>query len=95
VDGGGTRALTKPNRLRAWLYTGLKALLWGGPILLFLAATAFGILEVHSSTDTWIGLAAGRQIYTADEFPKTDTFSYTFNGEVWYNQNWLTHLFQY
>jgi len=69
--------------------------LYIGPILLFVAATAYGILEVHSSTDTWIGLAAGRQILTADEFPKHDTFSYTFNGEVWYNQNWLTHLVQY
>ena len=95
MDGGGPRALTSPDRLPAWLHTGLWALLLIGPIGLFLAATAFGILEVHSSTDTWIGLAAGQQIYTADEFPKTDTFSYTFNGEVWYNQNWLTHLFQY
>ena len=70
-------------------------LLWTGPILLFVAAAANGVLEVHSSTDTWIGLAAGRQILTSDEFPTTDTFSYTFNGEVWYNQNWLTHLYQY
>ena len=95
MDGGGPRALTNPNRLPARLHTGLAALLLLGPILLFVAATAFGVLEVHSSTDTWIGLAAGRQIFTADEFPKTDTFSYTFNGKVWYNQNWLTHLSQY
>jgi len=66
-----------------------------GPIVLFLMATAYGILEVHSSTDTWIGLAAGRQILTSDEFPKADTFSYTFYGQTWYNQNWLTHLAQY
>ena len=66
-----------------------------GPVLLFLAATAFGVLEVHSSTDTWIGLAAGKQILTSDEFPTTDTFSYTFYGKPWYNQNWLTHLGQY
>jgi len=96
VDGGGLRARTSPDRLPAWLHTGLMVLLvLVGPVSLFVAATAFGILEVHSSTDTWIGLAAGQQIYTADEFPKTDTFSYTFNGKVWYNQNWLTHLAQY
>ena len=73
----------------------LRILLFAGPVLLYLGATAFGVSEVHFSTDTWIGLAAGRQILTSDEFPKTDTFSYTFNGQVWYNQNWLTHLIQY
>jgi len=66
-----------------------------GPIALFLGAMAFGFLEVHSSTDTWIGLAAGRQILTSTEFPTSDTFSFTFHGETWYNQNWLTHLYQY
>jgi hypothetical protein len=85
-----TNSLTTPTTPR-WL----SGVLYVGPVALFLAATAYGILEVHSSTDTWIGLAAGRQILTADEFPKTDTFSYTFYGKVWYNQNWLTHLCQY
>lgn len=73
----------------------LTPFLYIGPIALFLFATAYGVLEVHSSTDTWIGLAAGRQILTSDEFPTTDTFSFTFNGKPWYNQNWLTHVFQY
>lgn len=70
---------------------------WGyiGPILLLLAATAYGVLEVHSSTDTWIGLAAGKQILHSDTFPTQDTFSYTFNGQLWYNQNWLTHVMQF
>ena len=66
-----------------------------GPILLFLAATAYGLLEVHGANDTWIGLAAGRQLLTANTFPTTDTFSYTAYGQPWYNQNWLTHLCQY
>ena len=74
---------------------GIRVLLYLGSLLLFLGATVFGVTEVHFSTDTWIGLAAGRQILTSDEFPKTDTFSYTFNGQPWYNQNWLTHLLQY
>ena len=82
-----TQADLPPARFRRWLYV--------GPVVLFLAAVAYGILEVHSSTDTWIGLAAGRQILNSDSFPKTDTFSYTFNGQVWYNQNWLTHVIQY
>ena len=72
-----------------------SAVLYLGPALLLVASTAYGILEVHGATDTWIGLAAGRQILTADKFPIADTFSYTFNGAVWYNQNWLTHVFQY
>ncbi|MFQ5818322.1 MAG: hypothetical protein ACE5H2_10280 [Terriglobia bacterium] len=87
MDDESPTSLIKPRWLSSVLYV--------GPVLLFLAATAYGILEVHSSTDTWIGLAAGRQILTADEFPTTDTFSYTVYGNVWYNQNWLTHLFQY
>ena len=66
-----------------------------GPILLFIGCTAYGLLEAHPANDTWIGLAAGRQILTSDEFPLTDTFSYTVNGQTWYNQNWLTHTFQY
>lgn len=66
-----------------------------GCLALFAAASAFGMLEVHSSTDTWIGLAAGRQILTSPEFPTQDTFSYTFDGKVWFNQNWLTHVWQY
>lgn len=66
-----------------------------GPVAFCLVASAFGILEVHSSTDTWIGLAAGRQILTSPTFPKADTFSYTFYGSTWYNQNWLTHVWQY
>ncbi len=75
--------------------TTLMGALWALPILLFVAASAYGVLEVHSSTDTWIGLAAGKQILESDKFPLQDTFSYTFNGQLWYNQNWLTHVMQY
>ena len=77
-------------------------LLYLGPIALFLAAAAWGVLEIHSSTDTWIGLAGGRAILEntdwtnlRETFPRNDTFSYTFDGELWFNQNWLTHVFQY
>jgi hypothetical protein len=87
VDGDNSAIPTKPNRLPAALYV--------GPVLLFVAAAAYGVLEVHPANDTWIGLAAGRQILTADRFPLTDTFSYTAAGRVWYNQNWLTHVLLY
>ncbi len=67
-----------------------------------LVATAYGVLEAHSSTDTWIGLAGGRQIAEQiswsnirETFPLTDTFSYTFEGQPWFNQNWMTHLSQW
>jgi hypothetical protein len=66
-----------------------------GPVLLALAAFAYGMLEVHMSTDTWIGLAAGRQILELGRVPTTDTFSFTFPGQPWYNQNWGTHAIQY
>jgi hypothetical protein len=62
-------------------------------VVLFVAACAWGVLEVHYSTDTWIGLAAGRQIVTEPTFPKADTFSYTSYGQTWFNQNWLSHVF--
>lgn len=64
-------------------------------ILFFWTATVFGVLEVHSSTDTWIGLAAARQIFELGHVPKNDTFSFTVSGQPWYNQNWLTHVFMY
>lgn len=75
--------------VRPWLPDWLKL----GAALLFVTGAAFGVLEVHYSTDTWIGLAAGRQILTEPQFPKTDTFSYTFTGTTWYNQNWLSHVY--
>ncbi len=69
-------------------------------VALFLAvACVWGVLEVHSSTDTWIGLAAGKQIVeevsAGRPFPTRDTFSYTRNQTLWYNQNWLTHVAQF
>ena len=87
MDGDSPAIPTSPNRLSGVLYV--------GPLLLFAAAVAYGVLEVHPANDTWIGLAAGRQILDAEKIPLTDTFSYTAAGRVWYNQNWLTHVFQY
>lgn len=82
--------IERPNRLPP-----LEIIGWIGVVALFVVAAAFGVLEVHSSNDTWIGLAAGRQILESAEFPKKDTFSFTSFGETWYNQNWLTHVAQY
>jgi len=69
------------------LRTNLLAL---GPPLLLAVTTTYGVLGVHYSTDTWIALAAGRQILTSPSFPIADTFSYTFAGATWFNQNWLS-----
>jgi hypothetical protein len=64
--------------------------------LLFAVCSAYGVLEVHSSTDTWIGLAGGRDIVESTTgFPKTDRYSFTAQGQTWFNQNWLTHVWQY
>jgi len=76
-----------------WTDVLLRVLGWAGIVLLYVAACAWGVLEVHYSNDTWIGLAAGRQIMTEPSFPKTDTFSYPFYGQIWFNQNWLSHVF--
>ena len=78
-----------PDRPRAAL------LYYVGPLLLFIAAAGDGILEIRPQNDTWIGLAAGRQILSMEQVPQVDTFSYTVAGKPWYNQNWLTHVLQY
>lgn len=75
------------DRKTPWRRVGLGALV--------LSAVVFGLLEVHSSTDTWIGLATGREILANRRVPQTDSFSYTAPGQPWVNQNWLTHTVQY
>ena len=63
-----------------------------GPILLLIAGCITGPLGIHSTTDAWIALATGRHIVETGEVPTTDPFSYTFQGEKFFNQNWLSHL---
>ncbi len=95
--GGGNGQLRRtpepapdgPAAVQPWAPAWMKLGLW----VLFLVCCAWGVLEVHSSNDTWIGLAAGRQILSEPQFPKADAFSYTFFGQTWYNQNWLSHLY--
>ena len=62
-----------------------------GALIFFVGCCAFGALEVNPSNDTWIGLAAGREISALGRVPATDHFSYTANGQPWLNQNWLAH----
>lgn len=73
----------------------LHRLALAAALLFFAAAVVYGCLEIHASTDTWIGLACGRQIAESPEFPVNDTFSFTAAGQPSYNQNWLTHRIQY
>ena len=79
-----------PNGRRPWMLV-----LAAGPILLFAAAVSYGVAERHSSTDTWIALATGRYILTEWKVPLVDPFSYTFAGQPWFNQNWLSHVLFY
>jgi hypothetical protein len=72
---------------------GVPTWLGAGFVLFFLAAVVYGVLDVHYSTDAWIGLAAGRDILSQPSFPKADTWTYTFAGKTWVNQNWLSHAF--
>lgn len=76
--------------------------LWIGPVALFVASTAWSVLDSAFSTDTWLALAAGRQLVEQldwsrfrETFPLRDTFSYTFHGQPWFNGNWLANLGQY
>lgn len=76
--------------------------LWIAPVAFFLTASAWSVLDAEFSTDTWMGLAAGRQLLEQldwcrfyETFPTSDTFSYTFYQQAWFNGNWLSNLGQY
>jgi len=63
--------------------------------LCFVLAAAWAVLFPAVETDLWIALASGRWIVEHREVPRTDPFSYTFAGQPWFNQNWLSHLLFY
>jgi hypothetical protein len=71
----------------------VETVLWLGVLAAFIATSMWGVLEIHSSNDTYIGLEAGRKIMSSEEFPTYDWFSYTFEGKEWINQNWLSHVY--
>lgn len=77
-----------------WLFIGILPL-----TALFVASAFFGSLEVHSSNDTYIGLAGGRLVTESGGWPSAETFhdphSYTREGERWFDQNWMTHVVQW
>ncbi len=60
----------------------------------FIAGVIYATSATLSAGDTWIALAAGRQISATGygHFPKADSFSYSFTGRQWTNQNWLSHV---
>ena len=62
-----------------------------GALVFFFGCAAFGALEINPSNDTWIGLAAGREISVLGRPPAVDHFSYTAGDHPWINQNWLAH----
>ncbi len=66
-----------------------------GALLLLVAGSVFGVLEVHSSNDTWIALAGGRNVLELPEFPIQDVFNYPEPDAIWFNQNWLSHVYFY
>lgn len=80
----------------------LDRVLWIGPVALVITAFAWSVLDSEFSTDTWMGLAAGRQLSERldwtrfqETFPRQDSFSYPFFGQTWFNHNWLSNLGQY
>jgi len=63
--------------------------------LFFALALPYAIIAPAVETDLWIALASGRQIASDGRVPQTDSFSYTFSDQPWFNQNWLSHLLLY
>ena len=70
----------------------LVRLLLVGPLVFLLAGAVMGMLGIHGTGDTWIGLATGRYIIEHGEVPLTDPFSFTFADHPFFNQNWLTQV---
>ncbi len=73
----------------------LNGLIFALLLIAFLIACAHGVLEVHSSNDTYIGLAAGRDAMRADALPTTDRYSFLAFGQTWFNQNWVSHVYMW
>jgi hypothetical protein len=63
------------------------------------AAVAFVALRVFLSPipphDFWWHMATGRVILETGSIPTVDSFSYTRNGEPFYNQSWLAQVLMY
>ena len=93
---GGVGAVGAPLALvylfeptpNSWYENNLAVFVVGAMV----AGAAMGALGVHATTDIWIGLASGRYILEQGEVPTSDPFSYTFAGEPFFNQNWLSHV---
>ncbi|MCA9243583.1 MAG: hypothetical protein KDA32_06490 [Phycisphaerales bacterium] len=65
-----------------------------GALFVFLVAAVYGSTEVHSSTDTWIGLAAGTQMELEGGAPQKDIYS-IYPDDHWFDQNWGSHAYYY
>ena len=93
VTGAGTGLVQSSTSIPISIRGSLESILWLGVVAALVVACFWGVLEVHSSNDTYIGLEAGRKIMSSDQFPVNDWFSYTFEGQEWVNQNWLSHVY--
>lgn len=93
LTGPGTEVVRFYRSVPAPFRWPIEGILWLAVVAAFLIACMWGVLEVHSSNDTYIGLEAGRKIMSSETFPTTDWFSYTFEGKKWSNQNWLSHVY--
>jgi len=60
---------------------------------LFAVATAIAFSAiVAADSDLWGHLAFGSAILDSGSLPRTDTYSYTANGQPWINHEWLAEL---
>lgn len=73
----------------------LLRLIWAvTAVVFFVLALLWAGSKLRHTGDTWIGLAAGRNIceHGFFNFPLKDQWTFLFNDKTWWNQNWLTHV---
>lgn len=63
-----------------------------GAGVFFLLAVTHAVFVSQIETDFWISLASGRWMAEHQAITRTDSFTYTFEGKPWWNQNWLSHV---
>ena len=79
------------NVPRSTLQIATRALL----LLCLLVHALWAALEPVTGADTWWSMVAGRWIVEHGSVPAVDTLSYTFAGQPWFNQEWLTQVIFY
>src|SRR5262245_27149286 len=84
-----------PAREPALAPPALRALALGLLGLLLLVAAVYAASERAIGSDLWFALAAGRWVSEHGTVPWGDVFSYTHEGDPWFNQEWGAQVILY